>query len=469
MERVNPLRQTWEFCGQPMGIVGLGLFVTGLLILNALNIVVLEGAYSISDHFSNLGIPSSYYEKSWWLYLLPQPEVYGTWASTTVVFAALVQQFLHPATVLVISQSVLVVTVFIVGLRLTGSFVFAASAALLCVTMPFNFHVYSVHGTTAHGLLMSYFLLFVDASIGVLKENRSRRSFAYLLIATILLVLGYETWIDVAVVIFALALPIGIILHATGKKMLLRAFSIYVLSIAALTASYVVLKIGLGFGSGAGTETDLVFFYGWLPAIWDDYITKIIAFSFTAFSLVLPPDLVSSMSLVRAGPDWIVDQQHGYHPQMQFLTYLNHIFIWRFYAGMTFVALLMLGVSSWRKLFEHTSSWRLWIVLICVAMVLVGASTHSLVKFRPMHSMPYLGYQVWVNVIGVVGLCAVLVDWLSNRSARASLFVVAGVWSYFIWVGYSVRTAQGVYVTNMAMGTYPDPILNLLRGIKTLF
>lgn len=469
MGRVNVVRQAWDFCGQPIGVLGLVLFVTGLLILNALNIVILEGAYSIGDHFTNLGVTSSFYEKSWWLYLLPQPEVYGTWASTSVVLAALVQQIVHPATVLLISQSILVVTAFIVGLRLTGSFVFAASAALLCVTMPFNFHVYSVHGTTAHGLLMSYFLLFADASVGVLKESRSRASFVYLSIATTLLVLGYETWIDAAVVAFVLALPIGVLISATGNRTLLRAFAIYVATFGALTLSYVALKVGLGFGSGAGTETDLVFYYGWLPAIWDDYATKVIAFSFTAFSLVLPPDLVSSMSLLRAGPDWIVDQQHGYHPQMQFLTYLNHVFLWRFYAGITFALLLILGVYSWRKLFVHTSSWRLWIVLICVAMVLVGASTHSLVKFRPMHSMPYLGYQVWVNVLGVVGLCAVLVDWLSRKYAEASLFVVGGVWCYFIWVGYSVRTAQGVYVKNMAMGAYPDPILNLIRRIEFFF
>ncbi len=469
MKHIRTAERTWDFCGQSVGGAGLSIFVMGLLVLNALNIVVLEGAYSITDHFTNLGVPDSYYEKSWWLYLLPQPEVYGTWASTSVVFAALVQQIVHPATVLVISQSVLIITAFLVGLRLTGSVVFAASAALLCVTMPFNFHVYSVHGTTAHGLLMSYFLLFADASIGVLKGQRSKGSYAYLIIATVLLVLGYETWIDVAVVIFALALPVGALLYAVGNTVLLRSLIVYVASIGILTITYVLLKIGMGFGSGAGTETDLVFFYGWLPAIWDDYISKVIAFSFTALSLVLPPDLVSSMSLTRAGPDWIVDQQHGYHPQMQFLTYLNHVFLWRFYAGIAFALLLVLGVSSWRRLFENTSSWQLWVVLICVAMVLVGASTHSLVKFRPMHSMPYLGYQVWVNVLGVVGLCAVLADWLSRKFNRSSPLVVGGVWAYFIWVGYSVRTAQGVYVTNMAMGAYPDPILSLVRGIATLF
>ncbi|MBG52054.1 MAG: hypothetical protein CML99_06490 [Rhodobiaceae bacterium] len=459
----------WPIGPYQVRLPGIVLFLAMLLGVNCFNIVVLENGFSITDHFTNLGISKDYYAKSWWEYLLPQREVYGTWASTSVVLGALVQQVLHPAIVLIFSQSVLIVVGFVVALRMSGSIVFAATVALLFFTVPFNYHVYSVHGTTAHGLLMSYFLLFIDASIALIRGHTRRRDFVYFGIATVLFVLGYETWIDVVVVMVLVALPVWMALRRNVDYETAARFMRLVGFIIGLTVVYVIAKVSWGFGSGAGTETDLVFFYGFLSPIWDDYVTKVIAFSFTAASLVLPPELVSSSSLMRMGPDWLVAQQHGYHPQMQFLTYANHIFLWRFYAGIVFALLLVLAVYAWLKAWEGRTDWRIWVMLFCVAMVLFGASTHSLVKYRPMHSMPYLGYQVWVNVIGTVGLVALAVDWLVGLRKKAALAFVAIAWTYLIWVGFSVRSALGIYVATMQMGTYPNPIRNLVALIAQLF
>lgn len=441
-------------------------FLALLIICNTFLIVVLEDAFQIRDHFTLLGLPDSFYQKPLWGYLVPQPEVFGTWASTTVVAAALVQKVIHPAWVLLVSQNVLVIVSFFVGLSLTRSFVFAATAALLAVTVPFNFHVYSVHGTTAQGLLLSYFLLAAHASVLAIRKP-SWGSLAYLAIAGTLLVLGYETWLDVGVVVLGLGLPVGLLLWRAHGREIATRFAIYVCGVFAIMLAYVMIKTRYGFGSGEGTETDLLFHYDNLAVMAIDYGSKVVTFFFTALSLVLPPQIAGSIALQSQGGQWLIDQQHGYHLQMQFLTYLNHVFLWRFFAGAYFVLVAAVGVWAYLRLWSGRQDWWLWIIVVGAVMLLIGASTHSVVKFRPMHSMPYLGYQVWVNVLGAIALVAVLVHQIADRFRLWSpTLTVVIAWTALVWTGFAVRTSLGVYADNMFMGTYPDPAgkLTMLLG-----
>ena len=132
--------------------------------------------------------------------------------------------------------------------------------------------------------------------------------------------------------------------------------------------------------------------------------------------------------------------------------------MWRFYAGFFFASVLGLSIISFYRIKEKRDSWQMWGLLFFTIMLLFGAATHSIVKYRPMHSMPFLGYQVWVNVIGVIGIVGILSDLLVARvPEKYKLFVLGLVWSYFIYVGLAVRQALGVYLATMNMGRYPDP------------
>lgn len=458
----------WDFCGVRVSIGAIALFLSLLIASNSLLIVLLEDAWRISDHFTLLGLPDSYYEKPFWAYFIPQAEVYGTWASTTVVAASLLQKVIHPAWVLLFSQNVLVIICFVVALSLSKSIVFAATCAVLTVTVPFNFHVYSVHGTTAQGLLLSYFLLTVHASV-LLIRRPSLGPAIYLVVAGTLLLLGYETWLDAGVVCLLLGVPVALVLQRHYGSAIAKRFVIYVCGAFALMLIYTAIKSTFGFGSGEGSETDLLFNYESLTAMIVDYASKVVTFSFTALSLVLPPPFAGSTALQMFGGQWMLDQQHGYHTQMQFLTYLNHVFMWRFFAGAYFVLAAALGIWAYVQLWKGRSEWWLWVTVIAVVMLLMGASTHSLVKFRPMHSMPYLGYQVWVNVLGAIALVGVFVESAVRRLTFWMPFMTVTIcWTALVWIGLSVRTSLGVYADNMWMGTYPDPAGKLAAALAAI-
>lgn len=447
----------WTLGEVPIGRNEIILVLAMACVAKIILILGFENAFAITDHFTAYKVPASFYEQSWWQYLLPQKDVYGTWTPTTVVGAALLQQYVHPAIVLAFSHCVLIIVGFYVALNITNSVVFATTAALLFITVPFNYHVHVVHGTTAQGLLLSYFLLTVHASLLLLDRANFGR-WCYLTISAFLFVFGYETWLDTFIVLSLLTPLIFFILKKNNRiELAFRVLKMWLI-VTAIALTYILVKIAVGFGSGVGTETDLLLFYPSIAAMFDDFFVKVVSFCFTALSLVLPSSMTGSQSLAFHGSDWILAQQHGYHGPMQFLTYMNHVFLWRIHAGAYFVLLLGLGAWSAFRLYRGATGWHHWILLICVVMLLFGAATHSLVKYRPMHSMPYLGYQVWVNVLGAIGIICVAIDALIARikPARQQLVLVF-CWSALVYTGFSVRAKLQLEAATMTMGDYPSP------------
>lgn len=446
----------WTLGKAPIGRNEIILVLVVACIAKVVLILGFENAFAIKDHFTEYKMPASFYEQSWWQYFLPQKEVYGTWTPTTVVGAALLQQYVHPAIVLAFSHCALIIVGFYVALKTTRSMVFATTAALLFITVPFNYHVHTVHGTTAQGLLLSYFLLTVHASLLLLDRANFYR-WCYLAISAFLFVFGYETWLDTFVVLSLLTPIIFVILKRNNRTELAYRVLKMWLIVTAVALTYILVKVAIGFGSGIGTETDLLLFYPSLAAMFDDFLVKVVSFCFTAVSLVLPSSMTGSQSLALHGSDWILAQQHGYHGPMQFLTYMNHVFLWRIHAGAYFVLLLGLGAWSAFRLYRGATGWQHWMLLICVVMLLFGAATHSLVKYRPMHSMPYLGYQVWVNVLGAIGIICVAIDALIARikPARQQLVLVL-CWSALVYTGFSVRAKLKLEAATMMMGDYPS-------------
>ena len=121
--------------------------------------------------------------------------------------------------------------------------------------------------------------------------------------------------------------------------------------------------------------------------------------------------------------------------------------------------LLIFAIVQLRK---QPHSWQMWRLLFFSIMLLFGASTHSIVKYRPMHTMPYLGYQTWVNVVGIIGIVGVLSDTLVKRmNAKYGFFSLCVVWAYLFYIGFSVRHALGVYSGTILLSEYPDPGQNL--------
>ena len=96
------------------------------------------------------------------------------------------------------------------------------------------------------------------------------------------------------------------------------------------------------------------------------------------------------------GPDEIVALQEGYHPQAAHLTHYNHLFFWRYYAGF---ALALFFIAYWKvvRAFVERSDIQYLVLFVLMTGTLIGSPTHLIIKWRPMHATPLLGYQVEIG------------------------------------------------------------------------
>ena len=324
-----------------------------------------------------------------------------------------------------------------------------------------------MYGLTMFPILICYLIIFSYFFIRTVTQF-SYTNLLFFIVSLFVFALAYESWLNAAAIIFLTALPVRYILR---KNELFREVSVFYLLVFILLCTvivYLMIKMSIGFYFGQGRESELWLYYKSFPAILSDFPGKVITYFYAALSLVLPPDLTGSSALYRYGPEWILNQQNYYHQQMQFLTYMNHIFLWRYYAGIAFALALVALWKTWRGLLQ-VIGWRQWLAFFCLVMLLFGSSAYSIIKYRPMHSMPFLAYQAWVNFLGVVGLFALAADWLSRRAWKLKpVYSIAAFWTYIVYTGLAVRTALGMQAINLNMGNYPDPIGRLWSLIARL-
>src|SRR5215813_10976695 len=115
------------------------------------------------------------------------------------------------------------------------------------------------------------------------------------------------------------------------------------------------------------------------------------------------------------GPDEIVALQEGYHPQAAHLTHYNHLFFWRYYAGF---ALALFFIAYWKvvRAFVERSDIQYLVLFVLMTGTLIGSPTHLIIKWRPMHAAPLLGYQVYLSVIS----WTLLVCYVGNQIINAA-------------------------------------------------
>ena len=103
--------------------------------------------------------------------------------------------------------------------------------------------------------------------------------------------------------------------------------------------------------------------------------------------------------------------------------------------------------------------------------MLFGAATHAIVKYRPMQSMPLLGYHSVLGILGTCGLFSLFTLWCISKTKRVKL-VLSISWGYLVYLGFTVPSALATYASYLGMGNYPEPlkrIYGLLVKISNLF
>ncbi len=204
--------------------------------------------------------------------------------------------------------------------------------------------------------------------------------------------------------------------------------------LAVVCVAYLYMKINFGYGQSAGTESDVVFNYPTLAPKIEDVVSNVLTQFYMVVTNFLPPLFQSSTTFYELGGDRIVGLQHGYHSQFSYLVVMHYQFLWRYYAGASFMAF---GYAAFRTVSRSVTVWspENFAATTFLLMAATGGPTHAFVKARPMNSMPVLGYHVIVGVLGAALLLSLFAKFAMARpwprGVRAS--VVAAMWVTIFW------------------------------------
>ena len=149
-----------------------------------------------------------------------------------------------------------------------------------------------------------------------------------------------------------------------------------------------------------GGEEEIIFTYPYIMLMLDDFLINIFTYLHAAITSFITPFFSFSNSLVFIGSEEIMAQQNGYHPAGNHLVSHSHLFMWRFVAGGMAFGFFYLLISNTINSFSTKNLLPVFIVLLCF-MILFGFASHSIIKYRPYNSAPFLTYKCITSVIGV--------------------------------------------------------------------
>jgi len=403
----------------------------------------------------------------WWKWLLPLPELDGRWGTTGFLLVHWLERaFGEPNTFYLL-------TVVMVGLGyVLTRLAFRSSRMAILVgvalaTTTFNYHVYSVSGSVIILPLVSFLFLFAYCQLEWLR--RSAQSWLWggaTVITCILFALAYEGWLDLLPFAWLVYPVLAWRFARTGDACCSRRCLLLLGLVTLLGVVYVTVKIHSGLGGlhPKGGEADLVNTYGsgYGLLMVEDVLSSFITFFYTTVTTYMPPELFSfSLSSWQYGPDKIVALQDGYHSQATHLTHYNHLFLWRYFAGF---ALAFFLVAYWKVARDFLKSDETHHLVLFVLMTgtLIGSPTHLIIKWRPMHAAPLLGYQVYLSVMcWTLLVCYWGASIISRLGGKRGLAVASVILLNFGYCAYARPALLSHMSREVFLGTYPDPRVNL--------
>jgi hypothetical protein len=403
----------------------------------------------------------------WWRFFLPLKEFGGRWGTTGFLLVHWLEtQFGEPG-VFFLLTIVMVSTGFILTYLAFGSVSLALLAGVALATSTFNYHVYSVSGGVIILPLVTFLFLFAYTQMRYIQSVENGRVWGTASVVTCLaFALSYEGWLDFVPLAWIVFPTLVWHFHCVGDR-IRSVRSATLLALLTTTAVlYVVVKSisGLDDLHPRGGEADLFFTYGSDHAILmlEDLISSYFTFFFTTITTYFPPEFFSfSVSSWIYGPEKIVALQEGYHSNASHLVHYNHLFLWRYYAGFLLALFVLYYVKVTKRfLTEHDTHHLILFVLLTCS--LVGSPTHLLIKWRPMHSAPFLGYQCYLSIMGFTLLLCYVVHRQSKQwggirgSGLLAIFALN-----FAYCAYARPSLLSHMSQESFLGAYPDPRSNL--------
>jgi hypothetical protein len=168
----------------------------------------------------------------------------------------------------------------------------------------------------------------------------------------------------------------------------------------------------------------------------------------------------------------IVEQQHGYHEQYNYLIPMQHLFFWRYYAGVCFAILVYALFKVGRRTLQYGKVDDLTLTILLLTTMSVSP-THLIIKARPYLSVPYSTHKVWIPVFGLTFLISYLLMLAWRRWQRKwAVLLVVGVWGIILYGALTRPAYLGFLSAQVGInyrGPGPDPMKTLLEMLSNLW
>jgi hypothetical protein len=360
-------------------------------------------------------------------------------------------------------------TAFVLAKAVTGSLLFAATLLYLFAFGTQLDYLFTYGNTIALYLVLTY--IAVNFSLAALIVSGRATGWGWragFVITLTISALSNEMWINYATaMIVAGAFGAVWAYHHRQNEWATRS---RFLTIATLCVLGVYLAVRLrvaGQYLKPAAEEELVITYHHPSLLIDDLINNFFSYMYMTLSNYLPSFVSGSISLTYLGDDTILKEQHGYYPDYQQLVIMQHLFFWRFCAGV--LVTLFLGFSGWALL----TAWRrpsfpCAIISVLALMMLMGFATHLAVKRRPYNSVAALPYKCLISITAWTVLIAYLVTlaWQHLAARRSRYLMLGGVWTCVIVAALTRPLMQVRLLAHVGLQGFGDPLSQLLNWFR---
>ena len=407
----------------------------------------------------------------WWEWFFPLEDYKGLWSNSTNVLAYHLHKIIPPYVTWVSVNFSVIVFSYVLAKLLSKSFVMAFTLALSFTFSTHAIPAYVIGGVAQANTILTYVLLHLIVInrmyMDTLRPWLWRVAYG---VTLFILAESYEGWIDVVVTIWVSMAIVIPLLRRNGNHTALATSWIITVTSTLVFILYLSIKMfWYETAHGLGSESDTVFNYNYFLLALEDILGNEITLAYKAVSNFLPPFSITTVSMTTLGESTIIAEQAGYHPAMQHLTFMNHVFFWRYFAGASFIAIVYLFVRSTIRLIRHDDlSWLL--PALMTTMILTGSAVHVAVKFRPFYSIPCHNYNIMVAVLGAGLLLSFGTGLLWERRqalfGQRRSFLIAGslvvlVWAIQVSNAFTRPPHLNAACTVVGMYHVPDPTKRL--------
>ena len=389
--------------------------------------------------------------------------------SSTLVLLHFIQEIMTPPQSYYLVNALLIVAAFAFSFIVFRSYIYSYTLAICLGFGTQYYHLYNIPTVVSFYLYTIYVLaLFLCLYKFITTNKRKWVWFGFFVLSLFLTAISYEGWLDVFVYLMLASVFVFFLLTKFKEPEKRKRLILLAAIILVTAAAYMIIKVQYGYGQSAGAESDVVWNY--LPEkslIFWDMASNYVTLFYMGVSNFLPSFFIVPWDMIKYGDAGLIAMQNGYHPAGTHLVPMNMLFFWRYFAGIFLTVFVYAIAKVIRICFQKDSPRRADAIAIAVFLIMIATAgpTHMIVKFRPMHSLAFLNYQVVVGVIGVSMLISYLLMMLEKRTTKKwlLLLVVTATWVFLFYITLT-KPATIDFATQYLLqseGRIPDPLVTL--------